>query len=170
MSTLYIANCTRQPHDFLYRVPGEDMQTLRRVQLQRIPAGGQMRIHTEAPLSALQAIIDQHRDYGLMPVDEVVKTQGFVGLCYSFDKPVDLERLQYAFDHNQGVLQERGQKQREDAAVAVDQALEGQIGTPMTQTDVQVLEESDAPSLGAAVQVTHDPAAATPTSSRRRRP
>jgi hypothetical protein len=165
MATLYVANCTRQPHDFLYRVPGEDMALLRRIQIQRIEPGTQQRIHNECPLPVLEAIVEQHRKYGLIPVTEVPNAKAYVGLCYAFDRPVDFERLSYAVDHNLGVLHDRGVQQREEAAVAIDQTIEavredarrqGARLAPLRGTDLEVMEDADTPSFGEAVRVDHD--------------
>lgn len=164
MSQLFVANLTRQPHDFQYRVPGEEERMRQSVQTQTIPPGQQMRIHNEAPLAVLEAIIDQHRAYGLVPVEEVVKFKGFVGLCYAFDKPVDVDRMSYAVDHNQGVLQERGVEQREAAAVAVDQILgqqaEEQHLPQLRGVSIETAEDSDAPKFAQGVRVSHDEAVA----------
>jgi hypothetical protein len=164
MATLYVANCTRQPHDFLYRVPGEDMQLLRRIQIQRIEPGTQQRIHNECALPILEAIVDQHRKYGLIPVSEVPNVHDYVGLCFSFDRPVDFERLSYAVDHNLGVLQEQGVKQREEAAIAIDATIEavredarrqGARLAPLRGTDLEVMEDADSPAFGEAIRVDH---------------
>jgi hypothetical protein len=171
MATLYIANCMSQTYDFIYRVPGEDMQTLRKLNTVTLPPGTQARIHVEASLSVLDAIVEQHRHYGLVPVDEIVRTKAFVGICYSFDKPVPIDQLQYAVDHNAGVLFDRGVEQREAAAMVVDQALEATIGArtgqPLRAVEIEVAEDSDAPKLNSAIRVSHDPAVAQMRSARR---
>lgn len=162
LATLYVANCTRQPVDFMYRVPGEDMVLLRRVQIQRLEPGTQQRIHNEAPLPVLEAIVDQHRKYGLIPVSEVTSVKDFAGMCFSFNYPVDLDRLAYAIDHNQGVLEERGREQRQAAAVAIGQALDSELeqarrsgaNVPgLRGLRVEVLEDSDNPKFGEGIQV-----------------
>lgn len=165
MAELFIANCTRQPHDFHYRVPAEDGRAyIRRIQIQRIEPQSQQRIHTDAPLPVLEAIIDQHRAYGLVPVADVVRAKNFVGLCYSFDKPVDLSRLEYAIDHNKGVLVERGDVTRQETAVAVDRAIEQNLedarraspelpAASVASVEVETLEDSAQPSFGKGVRV-----------------
>jgi hypothetical protein len=133
---------------------------MRRVMTVRLEPGTQQRVYNEAPLPVLEAIIDQHRQYGLVPVDEVVRAKAFVGLCYSFDKPVDLERMTYGVDHNQGVLQERGVEQRQAAAMAVDQALEtaerNMQGGQVTNVEVELIEEGDSPTMAAGMQINRD--------------
>lgn len=166
MSTLYIANCTSQALEFLYRLPAEDGSNgfQRKVYMQRIPPGMQQRIHNECPTAVLKAIIQQHEKYGLIPVEEVVRTKAFVGMCYSFDGPVDLDRFEYAFDHNKGVLHDRGVEQREAMALAVDKTLTDQFdevrhgGGPvpgLRGVDIEVLEDSDNPAFSQAMRIDH---------------
>ena len=157
MAMLYIANCMKQTYDFAYRIPGDEFAVHRRLNTVSIPPGAQARIHGEAPMPVLEAIVEQHRAYGIMPVDEIVRTREFVGICFSFDKPVPIDQLQYAIDHNTGVLFDRGEQQRQDAAIVVDQALEGTIGQPMRSVELEVIEEADAPKLASGMRVTRDP-------------
>lgn len=157
MATLYIANCQRQAHVFQYRVPAEEGYAMRRVLSVRIEPGTQQRIYQEAPLPVLEAIIAQHAPYGLVPVEEAVKTKGFVHLCYSFDKPVDFERFNYAAEHNKGVLFDRGQQMRTDAALAADTALEEhrqreQLPS-LRSVEVEVIENSDTPQIAIGLDI-----------------
>jgi hypothetical protein len=165
MTTLYIANCTKQPHEFTYRVPVEDGEGLtRRVQVQRIDPGTQQRIHNETAMIVLEMIVDQHIKYGLKPVAEVVRTKDFVGLCYSFDKPVNLDRLGYTFDHNEGVQQEISEERREEVALAIDRGIFEQteearrMGMPLAPlrgVDVVTMEDSDNPQYSKALRIDH---------------
>lgn len=158
MAKLYIANCTKQAHEFAFRVPAEDnFGRQPRLATIRIDPGTQQQIMGDEPMVVLQAIVNQHRQYGLVSADEVVRTKEFVGRCYSFDKPVDLDKLNYAFDHNQGVLFERGQQQRSEMAVAVDQMLrDPQLPQqPLGEVGVEVLEDADTPTMGERLRVVH---------------
>lgn len=166
---LYVGNCTKQHLDLEYRVPGEDAVQFRRVKPLRLNAGTQMMIHGEAPRPVLDAILDQIRWIGIVPFDDVVRTRDFVGFVFSFDKPIPLDVLQYAFDHNDGVLFERGQQQREDAAVAAGQALEATLRTPMRSVEVEILEDSEAPKLASGTRIVSDPNLARQQPGRRRR-
>ena len=120
MARLYIANLSRQDHDFWYRVPAEEGY-VKQAQFRKIHKGTQQQIHNEAPLPVLEAIVEQHRQYGLIEASEVVKTKNFIGLCFSFDHPVPIDQMHYGVDHNSGVLYDRGVRNREEAALAADQ-------------------------------------------------
>lgn len=110
---LFIANCTKQNMDFIYRLPGDN-----RMHMQRIPVGGQLRIYKDTTLDVIKHIISQHEKYGLVSADEVVKQRGWVGACWSF-KPIDIERVVHAVDHNDGVIQENALEYRKGAAAAM---------------------------------------------------
>lgn len=175
MAKLYIANLGRQAHEFHYRVPAE-FGWSRQAQIRRIDAGTQQQIHTEAPLPVLEAIIEQHRQYGLIEASEVPKTKDFIGLCFSIDKPVNLDQMEYGADHNVGVLQERGVRNLEDAALAADRAFENTLeearyrgdirgSTKVKAIHVETLEDADSPKFGQHIEVNH----LTPVEGGRRR-
>lgn len=141
MAKLFVANTTRQAHDFAYQIPAEDLSSFKRLSTQRIEAGTQQQIMGEAPLVVLEAIVEQHRRYGIVSAEEAVRTRGFVGLVYSFDRPVDLERMHYALDHNRGVLFEQGEQTRREMAVSIEATFEQELRRPMREVAVELLEE-----------------------------
>jgi len=176
MARLYIANLTRQDHEFQYRVPAEEGFSRDQPKIRMIGKGTQQQVHIEAPRTVLEAIVGQHRQYGLVEASEVVKTKDFIGLCFSFDQPVNLDQMHYGVDHNSGVLFDRGVKNREEAALAADQAFEntledaiyrGEIrgSTKVKALHVETLEESDSPKFGEGITVDH----LTPIEGGRRR-
>ena len=155
MAKLYVANTTKQAHDFAFRVPAEDdfARRVPRLSTIRIEAGSQQQIMGEVSPAQINAVVEQYLPYGLIPVDEVPSTRAFIGLCYSIDKPVDIERLTYALDHNQGVLFDRGKVQQKETAVATGNALEEMLRQPMREMEIEVLEEADAPKLATGLRV-----------------
>lgn len=165
MAKLYLANCTRQRLDFLYRVPDENGAMLRRVHTQTIEPGTQQLIFAEAPQHVLEAIVAQHRKYGLIAVEDVPNTDKteFIGMCFQFNRPVDLDRLNHAFDHNQGVLHQEGMDRRAEAAIVIDSAINQQLdgvrrqgahNVPnLTDLRVETLEEADNPSFAEGIRI-----------------
>ena len=133
---LIIANCTKQPHDFTYRVPGTGQ--LRR---QPIPAGGNSRIHEDAPEHILREIIAQHAHYGLIDAKTIDQRRGFIGLCFSFDKPVDVQKILYADEANTGVLEATAHELGKERAAAIAGQIEDQLGE-VTRVEVEVVEDS----------------------------
>jgi len=128
--------------------------------VQRIDPGGQIQVMGEAPQAVLEAIVDQHRAYGIISVDEATKHRGFVGRIFAFDTPVDLDRINYAIDHNDGVLFDQGEKQRREMAVSIDHMLQRELRQPMRTVEVEVLEEAENPRMAEGLRVVHDHALA----------
>ena len=135
---LYVANCTAQDHDFVFRLP--EVTNLR---MQKIHAGQQVAISGDLNQHEVDAIVRQHQPYGLASADNLDQAKPFIGLCYSVDKPVPASRLNYAFEHNKKVLIQRGQEIQKETAVSVNHQLEtvneglGRVG----QVSVELREE-----------------------------
>ncbi len=129
MPTLYVANASKQKHDFIYRVPEENS-----VRRQQIPAGSQIVVYQpNSPIEVLRAIVDQHLKYGLMDVAEIDRRKPFIGICYSFDKPIKVDKIMQADEHNADVLQEASLDARKLSAAALHDAI-----TQATQGAVQI--------------------------------
>lgn len=141
MPYLYVANCSKQHHDFLYRVP-ETMQ----VKLQQIKAGQQARIgNREFSPDQIQKIVSDHKPYGLVPASEVKNAKTFVGQCYSIDKPLTLDTILMGFGNNDDVLKDVAERRREDVAekvVATIASTMRQVGVDVPQAEVSIVEDT----------------------------
>lgn len=133
---VFVANCTKQPHDFIFRVPEEN-----KTRMQRIMDGHQVPLSGEYDDKQIEAIVSHHAKYGLIRSDEVDRSKIFNGLCYSIDKPVPLGILMKVLDHNSKVLTERGQELRKEAAVAVSETLNKNTDNTLSNFEVDVVEE-----------------------------
>jgi hypothetical protein len=118
---LYIANTTQQSMDLWYRTLEQ-----RALRMQRIEIGSQIAISGELSTPDIEYIVQQHRPYGLVCVDEIDRTKPFIGMCYSIDAPIQIDKIQRALEHNEKVLVERGRQIRTEAAVSLHQNLEQQ--------------------------------------------
>ena len=164
---LYIGNCTKQVQDFTYRIPGTASQ-----RVQRIEIGSQIRISSDLSTPEIQSIVDQHHKYGLVAVGDIDRTKPFIGMCYSVDTPITVEKLRRAFAHNADVLNERGRELRQEAAVAVNHHIEqaaGENGPAVKSLEMTVQEENpgtieDHPAINEGVRVMRD--APPPSGSR----
>ena len=120
MPTLYVANCSKQRHDFTYRVPEEVA-----VRRQQIMPGSQTAIYQpNVPMEIIRAIIDQHARYGLVDVNEIDRRKAFTGLCYSLDKPIKVEKFMYVDETNSSALQDASLEARKVSAAALHDILE----------------------------------------------
>jgi len=119
---LYIANCSKQVHNFMYRVPESNG-----IRAQPILEGGQIQISGELQPETVDYIVSQHAAYGLIPLGEIDRAKPFVGLCYSVDKPIAAAAIQRLMIHNQGVLEERAEETLKATALANNQLLESGV-------------------------------------------
>lgn len=131
---LYVANCTNQHQDFIYRLP-EAPGT----RLQRIEIGQQTVLSGDLNQLQIDAIIEQHRPYGLVEVSEIDRTKAFIGLCYSVDRPIKVDKIRTAMEINTGVLNARGEQIRREAAVATSNTLEE--SAPLKALEMEVVEQ-----------------------------
>lgn len=140
---LYIGNPTRQDHIFAYRIleraGGPRMPTVRK--------GGQFKIPGDLTAPEIDAILAQHRAYGLVSVDEAVRAKQYVPLMYSIGKQITSAQLNVVLERNVSVLVVKGKEIRQQAAVAINQQIETTIredGLPaaLQELDVSVVEET----------------------------
>lgn len=143
MASMYIANCTNQIQMFVYRplgVPAIPNAT----SMQEIQVGGQEKLpDNNMTPEEIDYIVEQHARYGMVRVDEIDRSKPFIGLCWD-TKPISISKIRTAFEHNQKVLTVRGEKLRQQAAVAVSENIEKQIlNTPPDQRPVRGLNAID---------------------------
>lgn len=167
MAILYIANTTKQHHDFLYRVAEENGRT----RIQKIMSGEQIRVHKEETKDVLMNIVDQHVTYGLVEAAKIDQTKPFIGLCYAFDKPIAVEKFMYADEHNMSVLEEQGREIRRTQAAAlhgqIEQAGDSQLQSLQTEV-VEQTRETDV-GLNEIIEVSKDQDATTRRGKKQRR-
>ena len=165
MPELYIGNVTKQIIQFCYRAlerPGIVQQT--------IPIGGQIQVTPDGrkrdlTIPEIDYIIDQHKTYGLISIDEVDSRNitPFGGnLVYSIGKQLSPEKLQRAMVRKETALNDFGKKLRQEAALAVNSQIENQIGAPLRELEMSFAEEepkggytNDNP-LGEGIRVTRN--------------
>jgi hypothetical protein len=116
MSKLFIANCSKQMFEIHYWVEGSPNKPV----VTKIKPGGQESIYPQGNSVDHQRIVDQHKAYGLIPVSEVDRHDGFVGQCYQYDTPISLDRLQTTMKRNEEELFAQSQERRKEAAAATD--------------------------------------------------
>lgn len=141
---LYIANATRQVVDFIYRPTHDGGPAQQNFRKQQISPGGQVRLPEDFSSPEIDSIVGQHAIYGFISVDDVPRSKPFVGICYAIDKEIKLPTIQELFAHNLEVLQERGRKIREDAAVVVHDQIANGLGdgsTGVKSVELSVVED-----------------------------
>lgn len=136
MSKVFIANCSAQEFDFVVRIPEAG------VVRQLIPIGTQIQIPMDLNPFQVEAIVQQHAPYGMVSVTEIDRTKTFVGVCYSLDKRVDMEKVRRVIEKNFEILDARGKKIREEAAVAVNAAVENSVRNLRSNSTLREMEFS----------------------------
>ena len=133
MADLYIANTSKQDHDFVFDVPGGKRHHLRKIQ-----AGGQI-VLTNLEGDTIKTIIDHHAMYGMRDIKAIKNEKIFVGLCYS-DHEITFDGLTSAIEHNMKNLEEEGDMLRTAASIAADQSLINQAPetSELRRTEVQI--------------------------------
>lgn len=134
---LFIANITKQIHDFHYVLPEN-----KKVFVQPIASGSQIML-TVSDLEA-QAVIDQHSKYNMVSVKDIKDRTKFVGLTYQIGKAIDVELLQSGFTHNEMVLIREAQQRQEEIAGVIDHNVNSQaqeLGVKVNETTFEVVEQ-----------------------------
>lgn len=140
MTTLYVANSTRQIQEIQFRLPDKSSPMVQRVQ-----PGAQIKIAGDLSTKDVEIILKQHVPYGWVEASAVDRTKPFIGMIYSIDKPVPYTRIVASMEHNLEVLSQRGKDNRDLAAVAMNSALEKQFAethvAELRELDVAITEE-----------------------------
>ena len=148
---MFIANCTKQARDFAYRLPDKGGR------MQRIEIGQQIQVAGDLSQPEVDSIIDHYARYGMKSVADARRARGsFTGLCYSLDKPVEIENMQIVLQINDQVLTDRGQQARKEAAVATSAAImrNGDQGLQALETSiVEVKKDGSEPEVQEGVRV-----------------
>lgn len=136
---LYICNTTKQHHDFTYKIPGE-----RQFRLEPIRAGQQVRLPINFPDHIAKEVINQHIPYGLRDASKMSTLKDFVGLCYSIDTPIRLDRIHEVYAHNDVVQEEKAEELRELTATSIAQGISNKMasmGVQVPHTEFELREE-----------------------------
>ena len=113
MSKFYVINCTNQIFDLCYRLPEKD-----KLCRMLVGIGQQIQISGNLSVPEVESLVQQLSIYGAICADEIDRTKPYIGLCYSLDYKVNIDRIRYGFEHNVGVLDELGREIRKSAALA----------------------------------------------------
>lgn len=139
---LYIANGTRQIQHFMYRIP-----EIKQVRQQTIAVGGQIKISGDLQPEQIDAIIDQHRKYGIIDVVDIEKGRSPAPLCFQVGRAISPDRITKLMLRYQGVMVERGKDSRKNAAIVMANTLgttvrEQGTGVELEEIEVSATEEN----------------------------
>lgn len=140
MADLYVLNPTTQDHGFNWRVPESP-----RIFSMVIPAGNQIQILKDVHEHLVAYVIDQHRRYGMMSIDEAKKAKADslvkVSLVYS-TKPLPAETYEMVDEINEDVISRQIQLEKERSAIATMKSIEDnpQLNEGVKAVEVEITE------------------------------
>jgi hypothetical protein len=159
VTTLYVANCSKQIEQFLFRRPESRFTS----PPQEIPPGEQRAVIKDGTQAEVDAVIAHHSIYGMLPEAEAFRSKRRFRLCYSVDKPVSEKGMRMAFERNDKLLKDDGQTARDRTAAAVagglDESLQksGAAGrASVGAVEVELVEQvkpGQAPGLNEGIEV-----------------
>lgn len=117
---LFIANTTKQRHDFAYRKPETG-----RLVYHPINAGSQVMV-MDGTTEEIDLIIQQHAAYGLIDAKKIDQNRIYIGMCYSIDKAVPVRIIEKAMRDNDGHLNRAAHERRQASVIATNNALNEQ--------------------------------------------
>lgn len=162
---IFIANITKQAHDFIYR-----RREINRLVTRPISAGGQIMIDTDK--DEIDFIIQQSQPYGMVHHKDIRNGKNFNGLAYNFDKPLNIDAIKAGIQHNDEVMEAVALEARQNAAVATDSSLQDIArngGSKVSGFEVEVTEVKRQGDNSAAFHQTVAVSDQTGKPSRRRR-
>lgn len=143
---LFIGNCTKQRREFYYRVPGEALKQVHD-KLTILP-GRQEQIPGEHTRVVLEGILEKQLKYGFAEASSLSRNKAYVGMCYSFDKPISESLLSYVFEANDDKLDQTASEEMRKFAIATgvqfDKPEVQELG--LRQIDVSVTDTKNKPS------------------------
>lgn len=136
---LYIANTSKQHQEINFRIPGNQRHFTA-----KIGPGKQESVYKEGTRDDHVSIVEQLKVYGLRSVEDIDRSKEFVGLCYQFDKAISADKLMPVFSHNDQIITREAQERRQEAAIAMDDALSRtaqETGAKFNGLEVEIEEQ-----------------------------
>ena len=121
MAKMFIANASLQIQLFSYRMPEQTKQ--RTLQIEPM---SQTAIPDDLLPTDVESIVGQHEMYGFISLTELkngVNLKHRTSLLYNLDAPIASEFIRTLFNINKGILDEFGQRVRQEAAIATNNVL-----------------------------------------------
>jgi len=159
---LYVANTSKQHHEFCYRLIDERATKLANqdkprnaegeIVLQKHLRSETIQVGTQVLIGGgklseknIAEILRQYEDKGLRDSTQISRLNEYVGLCYRLDRPVEIDNIQVIFEMNDQRLNERGQELRENTAAAIAQRMQDrshELGVNLARTELETVEDT----------------------------
>jgi hypothetical protein len=107
-----------------------------------IPPGGQSYVYSHDDLNVLtDKIIKPAMNYGMVPVSEIYETHNFIGLCFSIDQPIQIDKIMETDEHNEQVQDAVSDQIRQETAVAIHQS-DFNSKLPLSSLETEIIEQT----------------------------
>lgn len=155
MPALYVTNCTRQIHRFMFRTATSQHP----VQID-LAGGEQKMISDKLTTEEIEKIIEHHSRYGMVAANDHPNMKA--PLRYSIDKPMSFDRVADGVQHVDQALVEEGEHRRAAAAIAISTNIEQnlferQLPDRLTEVAVSTQEDGDNPVFTSGIKVSRTP-------------
>jgi hypothetical protein len=170
MSKLYVANCSKFNYEMHYWV-----ENSKKPVVTKIRPGGQECVYPQGTRTDHERIVEQHKVYGLIPVNEIDRTNTFVGQCFQYDQPIPHDRLFTTMERNDDVLYEQALERRKEAAAATDDGIrrdaqEADVKVGNIEVEIKEVEQKGVEQTVHEILTVSDEAESTQQPRRRGRP
>ncbi len=149
---LFVANLSKHNFHFTYRLPEQQIIAI------DIPIGFQQQIGGDMSGEEIQRIVKHYEKYGMLSAREVPNLRQWTALCYSIDKPVDLDTFYEGHERNDTEIQARSEETRAETVVAISNQTSQMLDTPIHRTEVELIEQTtgSTPRVAAGIEVVAD--------------
>jgi len=127
MTSLYVANCTRQKQQVHYRLDfdADRNANFRAPTFREIDPGQQIVLERDRPIDTITHIEEQLRVYGMKAVADIPRLENRVApLVFNVDKAVPRKLISDVMAHNEGIKLFEGKNRRQKAAVATNEIVD----------------------------------------------
>ena len=120
---MYIANCGKQFREVWFRIPGfKDPRML------AIGVLSQEQVSGDLLPEEVDAIVEQLGIYGMVHVNDIDRNRDMeVSMIYQVDKPITAHKIGHALEHNQAIMERKGEETRRAAAIKTNEFLDHQL-------------------------------------------
>jgi hypothetical protein len=133
----YIANTSPQVQELYFW-----MAEVTRPVVQRINMGEQVLLgNKELNAEEVDRILEQLAPYGVADIRHISQEIKFSGVCYQFNKPIDIDALRSGVARSQEVAEERSLEARKTATAAINEDLQKQTKGSVKALEVETSEQ-----------------------------
>lgn len=139
LQKLFVANTSKHNQELHYWVLGAP-----RAYSETVPVGQQIELCKGKPLTNddFNHIIQQLERYGAVSVKSLGKHKKYAGVCYQFDKPIDIDAIYEGIQHNDNAIAEESLENRKAVAAAMNHNLNEVSRGHVSEVELTIEEQT----------------------------